>query len=65
MYELFDIRRKKAIVTGGGRGLSCGMAEGLLEAGCQVVIVGSSETVFQTAEEFQTSGLSPMLPERF
>lgn len=53
MYELFDIRGKKAIVTGGGRGLGRGMAEGLLEAGCHVVIVGSSDAVFQTAEEYQ------------
>jgi len=58
MYELFDIRGKKAIVTGGGRGLGRGMAEGLLEAGCAVVIVGSSDAVFQTAREYQDSGLS-------
>lgn len=57
MYELFDVRGKKAVVTGGGRGLGRGMAEGLLEAGCQVVIVGSSDTVLQTAGEYQAAGL--------
>ena len=32
----FDIAGKHAIVTGGAQGLSRGMAEGLLEAGCKV-----------------------------
>ena len=35
----FDIAGKHAIVTGGAQGLSRGMAEGLLEAGCKVVII--------------------------
>ena len=35
----FDITGKHAIVTGGAQGLSRGMAEGLLEAGCKVVII--------------------------
>ena len=36
--ELFDIEGRKAIVTGGTRGLGYGMAEGLMECGCEVVI---------------------------
>ena len=35
----FDITGKHAIVTGGAQGLSRGMAEGLLEAGCKVVLM--------------------------
>ena len=37
------ILKEKAIVTGGTRGLGYGMAEGLMEAGCEVVIVGTSD----------------------
>ena len=55
---MFNIQGKKAIVTGGTKGLGQGMAEGLLEAGCQVVIVGSSKGVHVTAEEFRQKGLN-------
>ena len=50
--DLFDIKGKRALVTGGTRGLGYGMAEGLLEAGCEVVIVGTSDRVFRVTEEF-------------
>ena len=54
----FGIKGKKAIVTGGTRGLGHGMAEGLLEEGCEVVIVGSSEGVHRVAEEFRSRGFA-------
>ena len=54
----FDIRGKKAIVTGGTRGLGKSMAEALLEEGCEVVIVGSSEGVYRSAEEFCGRGFA-------
>ena len=36
---MFSLEGKKAIVTGGGRGLGRGMVEGLLEAGAQVAVL--------------------------
>ena len=55
--NLFDLSAKKAIVTGGTRGLGHGMAEGLLEAGAAVVIIGTSKTVYTAAKAFCDRGL--------
>lgn len=57
MHSLFNIENKKAIVTGGTRGLGFGMAEALTEAGCEVVIIGSSDRVYETADELTQRGL--------
>ena len=54
--KLFDVTGKKAIVTGSTRGLGYGMAEGLMEAGAEVVIVGTSDKVFDVAKGFQDRG---------
>ncbi len=56
--NLFDLTGRKAIVTGGTRGLGYGMAEGLMEAGAEVVIVGSSEKAKNVAAEFAVKGFS-------
>ena len=54
--KMFDVTGKKAIVTGSTRGLGYGMAEGLMKAGAEVVIVGTSDKVFDVAKGFQDRG---------
>lgn len=58
MTTMFDIQNKKAIVTGGTRGLGYSMAEALAEAGCEVVIIGSSEAVAESANRLCSRGYS-------
>ena len=60
MFSLkdFALTGKKAIVTGGGRGLCRGMAEALHEAGAEVTIWDVSPEAAQTAAEIGTHGES-------
>lgn len=46
---MFDLSGRKALMTGASRGLGYGMAEALLEAGAEAVIVGSSDRVQNAA----------------
>lgn len=56
MSKLFDLTGKKAIVTGGSRGLGRGMAEGLMEHGAEAVIFGTNASVLDTAQEAARQG---------
>jgi 2-deoxy-D-gluconate 3-dehydrogenase len=56
--DLFDIKTRKAIVTGGTQGLGRGMAEALLEAGAEVALFDISERVLAVAEEYRDKGLA-------
>ena len=56
--NLFDIQGRKALVTGATRGLGWGMAEGLMEAGAEVVLWGSSAKAEAVAEDFRARGFA-------
>jgi 2-deoxy-D-gluconate 3-dehydrogenase len=57
MTSLFNLTGKRALVTGGGRGLGLGMATGLAEAGAKVVIIGSSAAAEKSAQALREKGL--------
>lgn len=55
MESLFDIRGKKAIISGGSRGLGKGMAQGLHDAGVELVLMGTNENVMKAAAQIHTA----------
>ena len=58
MSDLFSLNDMNAIVTGGGKGLGKGIAEGFLENGANVIITGSSDAIFATEKEFKKKGFN-------
>jgi len=56
MNDLFDIRKKRAIVTGGTGDLGRAIGEGFLEAGAAVVLVDLSEKVEKIAADYCSQG---------
>lgn len=53
---MFDLTGKKAIVTGASAGLGRGMAQGLHDAGAEVVIIDISDAAADTAKEMSKTG---------
>lgn len=53
---MFDLSEKRAIVTGGSRGLGKGMAEALMEAGAKTVIIGTGASIKKTEADFRGKG---------
>ncbi len=51
VLDLFDLSGKVSIVTGGGRGLGYAMAEGLAEAGSDVIVCSRKADVCRKAAE--------------
>lgn len=56
MNAMFDLTNKTAIITGASRGLGKGMAEGLCNAGARVVILATSEQIYQVEKELREKG---------
>ena len=54
----FYLTGKKAIITGGAKGLGLGMTEALCEAGAEVVIISSSDSAKEKAKELCEQGFS-------
>ena len=58
LESLFSLAGRQALVTGAARGNGRAIAEGLLRAGAEVLVVDVSEVELdQTVREFQASGL--------
>lgn len=56
MTNLFDLKGKKAMVTGASRGLGNGMAEALMESGVETVLLATSDKILKMAEEYSKKG---------
>ncbi|MFY7828271.1 MAG: SDR family NAD(P)-dependent oxidoreductase [Flectobacillus sp.] len=47
--NIFSLKGKRALVTGGGTGIGLGISKALIEAGAEVIITGRREDVLQDA----------------
>lgn len=56
--KMFDLSGKKAIVTGASRGLGKAIAEGLAEAGAEIVLFATTDKIEKTAREWRAAGFS-------
>jgi 2-deoxy-D-gluconate 3-dehydrogenase len=62
--DLFSVKGKRALVTGGSAGLGQAMAEALVHGGARVAIVGRSGRVFEAAAEMGAIALQADLADR-
>jgi 2-dehydro-3-deoxy-D-gluconate 5-dehydrogenase len=53
-HPMFDLKGKKAIVTGAGGGLGKAIAQGIYQAGAEVVLLDISKQIHDTKEEIGT-----------
>jgi len=57
MQDLFSVKGKVALITGGGRGIGQMIAEGFVSAGARTYIAGrKAETLDETAKELASQG---------
>ena len=57
---MFDLTGKKALVTGGSRGMGRSIAEAYHEMGAEVVIIATSDKVMDVAKEIASDGKAPV-----
>ncbi|MFF4121589.1 SDR family oxidoreductase [Streptomyces sp. NPDC001714] len=60
-HRLFDISGRTALVTGSSRGIGKALAEGLLEAGCTVVLNGRDTTALESARKELAVGFGELV----
>ncbi|MCF8380566.1 MAG: SDR family oxidoreductase [Bacteroidales bacterium] len=59
-YKNFDISGKKAVITGGSKGIGYAIAKELSEAGCEIIIVGRDEMQLSNAVKSLSASEMPV-----